>query len=329
MADHIHFPYRSTTHLPFLHVISESGAWEKHGLDVNYNYKISSQDAHREVPTEEVEFVGGNHVSTYARRAHGDTWIYLGQTLSYTNNRLVVRANSDIAGLADLREKKIGSRGMHPSLNDWLYCKQRGLDVDRDDVEFISQVPRAGRNMGADVGEADAERMPLWQWVRLGHCDAAFVTAPGCLQAQKAGLKVIDMEPLPMTWFTTISSSSSFVRKHPDIVERFLKGIVEGIHYFKTHPQEAIRTIKEKYSEEGQLEDDEATFLYNDIARLLEPRLYPNMQAIANAYEEGIRHDKDARKVNPMELWDLHHIRMIDDSGFIKELYNQPTPKTR
>jgi hypothetical protein len=27
-----------------------------------------------------------------------------------------------------------------------------------------------------------------------------------------------------------------------------------------------------------------------------------------------------------MELWDLHHLRQIDDSGFIKELY-QDTPK--
>ena len=32
--DKISFPFRSSTHLPFLHVVAESGAWEKHGLDV-------------------------------------------------------------------------------------------------------------------------------------------------------------------------------------------------------------------------------------------------------------------------------------------------------
>ena len=239
MADHVHFPYRSSSHLPFLHVVAESGSWAKYGLDVDYNYKISSKDAHLEVPNEDVEFVGGNHVSTYSQRAYGDTWIYLGQTLNYTNCRLVVPANSDIAGVPDLMEKKIGTRGMHPGLNDWLYCKQRGLDVDRDDIEFVSQVPYAQGSMDPSFKDGDVERLPLWHWVRDGVVDAAFVTAPGCLQAKKAGLKVIDVDPLPMIWFTTISSSSTFIAKHPDIVERFLKGIMEGVHYFKTHPQES------------------------------------------------------------------------------------------
>lgn len=319
MADRINFPYRSSSHLPFLHVVSESGSWEKHGLDVNYNYKITSRDAHLNVPTEEVEFVGGNHVSTYGQRAYGDTWIYLGQTLNYTNCRLVVPRDSEIIGVPNLKGKKIGTRGMHPGLNDWLYCKQRGLDVDRDDIEFVSQT--GGHGMDSTI---DIERQPLWHWVRDGVVDAAFVTAPGSIQAAKAGLKVIDVDPLPMIWFTTISSSSTFVAKHPDIVERFLKGIIEGVHYFKTHPVESTRIIKEMYDEEGPLDDETAAYLYRDLARLLEPKLYPSMQAIANVYEEAIRQNKDAARVNPMELWDLHHVRQIDDSGFVKQIYENP-----
>ena len=61
--------------------------------------------------------------------------------------------------------------------------------------------------------------------------------------------------------------------------------------------------------------------VYQDLSRLLEPKLYPTMAAIANVYEEAIRQDKDAALVNPMELWDLHHLRQIDDSGFVAELY--------
>jgi hypothetical protein len=47
------------------------------------------------------------------------------------------------------------------------------------------------------------------------------------------------------------------------------------------------------------------------------------MAAIANVYEEAKRHDADAEKVNPMELWDLHHIRRIADSGFVDQLYGR------
>jgi len=328
LADHIHFPYRSSSHLPFLHVVYESGSWKKHGLEVDYNYKISSKDAHMEVPSEHVEFVGGNHVSTYAQRAHEDTWVYLGQSVNTLNTRLVVKLDSEICGVPDLMGKKIGTRGMHPGLNDWIYCKQRGLDVDRGDIEFVSQISAPMGSMDPGFKDEDVERLPLWHWVRDGKVDAAFVTAPGCLHAQKAGLKVIDIDPLPMIWFTTISSSSTFIKKHPDIVERFLKGLIEGIHYFKTHEAEATAMIKKHYTDEGQLTDDEATFLYHDVARILEPKLYPSMTSISNVYQEAIRQNKDARQVNPMELWDMHHIRQIDDSGFIRDLYkNMPVTK--
>ena len=110
-------------------------------------------------------------------------------------------------------------------------------------------------------------------------------------------------------------------------MERFLKGIMTGIHYYKTHPVESTKIIQQLYTDEGELTDDEADFLYHDIARLLEPKLYPSMQAISNVYQEGIRQNKDARKVNPMELWDLHHVRQIDDSGFIRELYGNQSTK--
>ncbi|MGY9006717.1 MAG: ABC transporter substrate-binding protein [Alphaproteobacteria bacterium] len=324
MVDHVSFPYRAPSHLPFLHVIAESGSWEKHNLEVNYDYKITSADAHLEVPNEDVEFVGGNHVSTYAHRAHGDTWIYLAQTLNATNCRLVTKPDSGINGVADLRGKKIGTRGMHPGLNDWLYLKQRGLDVDREDIEFVSQIVYKPGTMDP-TGETFSNE-PIWTWVRDGIVDAALITPPTCFMAGRAGLRVIDIDPLPMIWFTTVSSSSTFVEKNPDLVERFLKGIIEGVHYFKTHPKQSIKIIKDMYVAEGQLDDELATLLYYDLVRLLEPKIYPTMQAISNVYEEAIRQNNDATQVNPMELWDLHHLRQIDDSGFIKELY-QDTPK--
>ena len=53
------------------------------------------------------------------------------------------------------------------------------------------------------------------------------------------------------------------------------------------------------------------------------------MQAIANVYEEAVRQDKDAKKVNPMELWDLHHLRRLDDRGFVDKLYGRRNATSR
>jgi ABC-type nitrate/sulfonate/bicarbonate transport system substrate-binding protein len=251
----ISFPYRATTHLAFLHVVGESGAWERQGLDVNYNWQISKSDAHRAVASGEVEFVGGNHISTYGHRARGDQWVYLGQTLNAVHSKLAVRSDSGINSVQDLRGKKIGTRGNHPGLNDWLFLKQRGLDVDRGDIELIKKVEGVGTAEDVEQLEgADAEaakkraHTPLWTWVRDGKVDAALLMSPAHLFAEEAGLKIIDIEPLPMIWYTTISSSLPFVQKNPDLVDRFLKGLIEGIHFFKTQPEKSIKIIQEHHT---------------------------------------------------------------------------------
>ena len=122
--DKVNFPYRSDSHLPFLHVVGESGSWEKHGLQVDYNKFISAEDSHKNVADGTVEFVGGNHLSPYIRRPQGDKWVYLGQSVSLLNHRMVVRPDSGINKVADLRGKKVATKGQHPGLNTWLFIKQ-------------------------------------------------------------------------------------------------------------------------------------------------------------------------------------------------------------
>ena len=302
--DKVHFPYRSASHLAFLHVAAQSGAWEEHGLDVEYDAYISSEDAHKFVADGSVEFVGGNHVSTYGARTRGDQWLYLGQTVSWLDHRLVVRADSGIDGVSDLKEKVVAIRGNHPGLNTWLFLKQHGLDQDRGDVTLE-------RIRGSAT----------WEMVRDGTADAALVNPPADLFAQRAGLKVIDVDPLPMVWFTTMSSGRKFVDGHPDIVERFLKGACQGIAYFKTHRQESIQIIQDRYKTDGDLDLEAATRLWESISKILSPKPYASFQAVGNVYELAKRKDPAAAQVEPTSLWDYHHLRKIDDSGFIDSLY--------
>jgi sulfonate transport system substrate-binding protein len=300
--DTVHFPYRSESHLSFLHVVGESGSWAKHGLKVEYDYFISSEDAHNNVANGSVEFVGGNHLSPYIRRPKGDRWVYLGQSVSLLNHRMVVRPDSGISRVADLRGKIVASKGQHPGLNTWLFLKQNGLAEECKLERFRGETPH-------------------WEFVRDGKADAAFVTPPADIFARRAGMKVIDVEFLPMVWFTTVSTSLAFVEKHPDIVEKFLKGICEGIAYLKTHRAESIKIIKDKYKEEGDLDDETVAHLYDELKNILQAKPYASIQAIGNVYEEAKRQDKTAEQTDPMALWDFHFLRRIDDSGFIDNLY--------
>ncbi|MFM2410184.1 MAG: hypothetical protein RL481_1012, partial [Pseudomonadota bacterium] len=160
-----------------LHVIAQSGAFERNGLDVDYQRYISSNEAHHAILSGDVEFVGGNHVSTYGNRARGDNWVYLGQTISKLHHKLCVRPDSGIECVEDLFEKKVGARGSHPALDAWLYLKKRGLDTALDQVEVINQIKHAKGSMDP-TNKADPEGWTLptmYDWVKSGDVDACFL----------------------------------------------------------------------------------------------------------------------------------------------------------
>lgn len=317
--DNIQFPYRSSSHLALMHVINETGAWERNGIRCDYDKPISRGDAHELVPKGEVEFVSGNHVSTYAARARGDTWVYLGQTVCMNSLTLITRPDAGINKLADCRKKKFGSRGRHPGLNTWLYLKQNGLDVDREDIEIVEEV-----RMTLPDGDEMGAKKPLLQMVADGDVDACFINQPGAEFARRKGLKCIEIPKQPMIFFMTVSSSMKLVQKNPDLIKRNLKSIIEGVAYFKQNKEGTIKILMEKHRKEGALDRAAAEIVYNDIAPRLDPRIFPSLDAVFNVYQEALRQDEkngDAKRIHPLALWDFHFLREIDDSGFIKNLY--------
>ena len=175
--------------------------------------------------------------------------------------------------------------------------------------------------MDAVPGQEGANRMEKWQWVQSGEVDATLLTPPKSLQAEAAGMKIIEIEPLPMIHFTTLSTSRKFVEGHPDLVERFLKGLLEGIAFFKREPEKTKKIIKQRHTSEGQMDDAAVDIVYGELAEALEPKLYPTMAAIENVYQEALRQDPEAARINPLSVWDLHYIKKLDDSGFVDALY--------
>lgn len=317
--DKINFPYRSSSHLALMHVVNECGAWERQDLDVDFTRKIGRDDAHVLVPKGEVEFVSGNHVSTYAARARGDTWEYLGQSVSSNNLKLVTRTDTGINSLEDCRFRKFGQRGRHSGLNTLLYLKQSDLDPDRDQVELVREV-----RVDLPDGTKEVKGKSLFQMLVDGDVDACFLREPRAEFATRAQLKVIDIPPQPMIFFMTISSSKKLVDSRPDIIDRTLRAVLEGVAYFKINREETIKILMDKHDLEGKLDREMAEILYDDIAPVLEPKLYPSLKAISNVYEEALIQDAangDAARIHPMALWNFHFLRAIDDSGFIDNLY--------
>ena len=128
-----------------------------------------------------------------------------------------------------------------------------------------------------------------------------------------------------MIWYTTISSSLPFVEKNPDIVERFLKGLIEGIHFFKTQPEQSIEIIQPALHQ-GRPAQPRAGHLH-----LPEPRAASRAEALSD--HGGDRRTSTKRPSATTRMpedsirWNYGTciiIRRLDDSGFVDELYGAP-----
>src|SRR4029078_4646998 len=100
-------------------------------------------------------------------RPPGDKWVYLGQTVILLNHRLIVRADSGINKVSDLKAKKVATKGKHTGLNTWLFIKQAGL---------LNE---------CQVEKAKGSKFH-WEAVRDGEDDAAFVTPPADILYRRA-----------------------------------------------------------------------------------------------------------------------------------------------
>ena len=50
----------------------------------------------------------------------------------------------------------------------------------------------------------------------------------------------------------------------------------------------------------------------------MDKALFP---AIQNVFALGVKRDPQISEFNPLALWDLHYVKEIDDSGYIRNLY--------
>jgi ABC-type nitrate/sulfonate/bicarbonate transport system substrate-binding protein len=297
--DSVKFPYRSARHLALLHVVNESGAWKKQGLSVEYDSYVDPEEAHQLLKKGKVQFIGGNHITPYIKRATGDDWIYVGQTANYIGQAIVVKKDSKIQKLADLRGKTLGAKGTggpHTWLNAWLTLQKNGLEK----AVKIERVFKKGR---------------VWKGVQAGDYEAAIVGRPDDLAARRDGMRTILLPLLPMIVFTTVSTTGTFVRENGDLIKRFLKGLADGVKYFKANKKKATDILSSTLPKErGGGDKQMIDYYYRDLTETLTETLYPTMDAIYNVYAEACRYNTAAKKVNPLELWDLHHLRQLRDA---------------
>ena len=301
--------YRAPAHVPLWKVMEEGGFLAKHGFEMEFG----SMEDKRARATEgllsgDLDIVSGNHHSLYARRAlHNEPFVHIGQVQNDWQQHWLV-AGKGIDSVADLKGKRlsIDKLDQHPGLNAWLFLKQNGLE-DGKDVQMIMGDRRAVERIRA---------------VMSGAFGGTFLGPVDAHRAKKLGARVIDVGTMPMIEGPTVTTTTKYVNEHPEEVNALLHALVDAIHYFKTNRKGTIEIINRTSRDLLRLQSDkELDIFYDHHAEIYQKKPYPTPEAIQNVLALGVRENSRVAGFNPLVMWDLHHLRIIDDSGYIDRLY--------
>ena len=160
------------------------------------------------------------------------------------------------------------------------------------------------------------------QALERGVVDAAAMSTPYMFIARKAGLRELaNFDKLGIEYpYTSVTVLRQTVAKNPDLVERFLKCIVEGIYIFKTNKPKTLAVFK-RYMKGA--DDDILEETYKSTRATLEDAPHPSLQVVKGALDMLSLQYPQAKQTDANLIIEPSLMKRIDESGFIRALYKK------
>lgn len=290
-------------------VAEEKGLFKKHGLDAEVI--IIGGGASRVVSSliaGEIQFsVGGGDAVIRSALKGADT-VIAASPLKTGLQRLMTRA--DIRTPEQLKGKKVGITRFGSASHWVLQLFLRKWGMRSEDIQMLQ------------LGSSPAMLASL----EKGGLDGAVFTIPTFFVAEDRGYRIL-ADPADMDIYylqNSVDSTRTFLRQKRDQAVRVVKGICEGLAYFKKHKKESLEVLQKKLRIQSAQEKDIkyleasyhllATKFYNQVP-------YTTPKAIETVLEFVAVDEPKAKGADPKSFVDESIVREIEASGFIKSLY--------
>ncbi|HKY07649.1 MAG TPA: ABC transporter substrate-binding protein [Candidatus Binatia bacterium] len=161
-----------------------------------------------------------------------------------------------------------------------------------------------------------------FQALERGVVDAAAMSSPYMFIARKAGMRELaNFDKLGVEYpYTSVVVLRQTAAKNPDLVERFVKSITEGIHVFKTNKAKTLAVMK-RYMKGA--DDEILDQTYQATQATLEDAPHPNVQVVRHALDMLSLQYPNARQTDANLIVEPGFMKRIDDGGFIRALYKK------
>jgi ABC-type nitrate/sulfonate/bicarbonate transport system substrate-binding protein len=155
--------------------------------------------------------------------------------------------------------------------------------------------------------------------------DAAVLTIPSMFVAEDRGYRVLlDMADTDIYYLhTMIGSTRGFVRNNRDKVTRFLKGYLEGIAFVKQNRKESLDVVRKKLRTSPAQESNLERAVDMLSAKYYEQIPYTSQRGVETVLGFIEKDNAKAKGADPKSFYDDSLLREIEQSGFVKTLYQK------
>src|SRR5262245_6310931 len=157
------------------------------------------------------------------------------------------------------------------------------------------------------------------QALERGVVDAAAMSVPHLFIARKAGFRELaSFDKLGLEYpYTSVVVLRQTSAKNPELVEKFVKCMVEGIYLFKTNKAKALVALRRymKGADEEILEES-----YQHTRPGLDDAPYPSLQVVKVGLDMLSLQYPQAKQTDAGLIIEPSFMKKIDDTGFIRGL---------
>ncbi len=289
-----------------LFVTRDARIFEGQGLDVDIRFVAGGPVAIQSLLAGEVQAaVMAGPAAVAANLAGADVAVIMGliQTMEH-----VMFTRASIRKREDLKGKKLAV-SRYNSADDFaarLALRKWGLTPEKD-VAILQ------------LGEQAARLTAL----QAGSVDATLIQPPLTVVARKAGFtELAALADLGMDYLgTCVVTTRTLIRTREDLVRRFVRAFVEGIHFYRTNEEASLASIQRfmKLTDREAIEE-----AYRAYALKFTPRApYPTLKGIQTILDDLGTKDPKARTANPADFTDPRFVRELDEAGVIRALYGE------
>lgn len=289
-------------------VAEQKGLFRKHGIETEII--VTGQGATAGIGALlandiQIASAGGDSLVNAALRG-GET-VIIAAGVNKGLNRIMVR--SDIKTPADLKGRKIGATRIGAVSHSVLLLMLKRWNMSAADVQVLQ--------LGSSPN--------MLQALDKGGIDGAVMTIPFVFIAEDRGFRVlVDLAETDIYYLhTMIASTRSYIKANRDNALRFLKGFLEGIAYFKHNKKESLEIVRKKLRVNAEQERNLERSYDLLATKYYETTPYPSLRGVETVLGLLEKDNPKAKSADPKSFVDDSLLREIDQSGFIKKLYER------